>query len=105
MKKALTFCILLFAFCIFLSACGDKCEHSYDNDCDITCNECGEERTVTHDFADADCDTPKTCKICGATDHHDADHDYTCDNAGCQGTVGNPSKDESDGIDLPIDKN
>ena len=167
MKKTLTFAILLFAFCIFLTACGNKCEHTYDNACDVTCNECGEERTVTHDFADADCLNPKTCTVCGATDgeplghapenddndcstalncgvcgkeilaagehspekddgnctteqkctvcgqvavaakeaHSDTDHDYLCDNAGCQVTVGNPPKDESDGIDLPIDTN
>ena len=173
-----------------------RCEHTYDNACDVTCNECGEERTVTHDFADADCLNPKTCTVCGKTEgsalghewttpdvdlcevqstcsrcgatdgenkehtpenddndcstalncgvcgkeilaagehspekddgnctteqkctvcgqvavaakdaHNDTDHDYLCDNAGCQVTVGNPPKDESDGIDLPIDTN
>ena len=191
-----TFCILLFAFCISLTSCGSKCEHTYDNACDTTCNECNEERTVTHDYSDANCTTPKTCKVCkategkelghewttpdvdlcevqstcsrcGATDgenkehtpenddndcstalncgvcgkeilaagehslekddgnctteqkctvcgqvavaakdaHNDTDHDYLCDNAGCQVTIGNPPKDESDGIDLPIDTN
>ena len=196
MKKTLSLCILLFAFCILLTACGNKCEHTYDNACDVTCNECGEERTVTHDFADADCLNPKTCTVCGKTEgsalghewttpdvdlcevqstcsrcgatdgenkehtpenddndcstalncgvcgkeilaagehspekddgnctteqkctvcgqvavaakdaHNDTDHDYLCDNAGCQVTVGNPPKDESDGIDLPIDTN
>ena len=184
--------LLLFAF----TSCKKDCKHSYDNSCDITCNECGEERTVTHDFADADCLNPKTCTVCGKTEgsalghewttpdvdlckvqstcsrcgatdgenkehtpenddndcstalncgvcgkeilaagehspekddgnctteqkctvcgqvavaakdaHNDTDHDYTCDNAGCQVTVGNPPKDESDGIDLPIDTN
>ena len=197
MKKILTLCVLLVAFCAFLTSCGKKCkQHVYDNACDVTCNKCGEERTVTHDFADADCLGPKTCtvcgktegsalghewttpdvdlcevrstcSICGATDgenkehtpenddndcstalncgvcgkeilaagehspekddgnctteqkctvcgqvavaakeaHNDTDHDYLCDNAGCQVTVGNPPKDESDGIDLPIDTN
>ena len=196
MKKTVLFCILLFAFCISFTACGDKCEHTYDNACDATCNECGEERTVTHDFADADCLNPRTCTVCGKTEgsalghewttpdvdlcevrstcsrcgatdgenkehtpenddndcstalncgvcgkeilaagehspekddgnctteqkctvcgqvavaakdaHNDTDHDYTCDNAGCQVTVGNPPKDTTPGIDLPIDTN
>ena len=195
--KKLTLILLSILMIVTLVACGDKeCKHIYDNACDITCNECGEERTVTHDFADADCDTPKTCTVCGKTEgsalghewttpdvdlcevqstcsrcgatdgenkehtpenddndcstalncgvcgkeilaagehspekddgnctteqkctvcgqvavaakeaHNDTDHDYTCDNAGCQVTVGNPPKDESDGIDLPIDTN
>lgn len=67
MKKTFTFFILLFAFCIFLSACGNKCEHTYDNACDAICNECGEERTVTHTPAedDGNCTTPVNCSICG----------------------------------------
>lgn len=195
--KKLTLILLSVLMIVTLVACGDKeCKHTYDNACDVTCNECGEERTVTHDFADADCLNPKTCTVCGKTEgsalghewttpdvdlcevqstcsrcgatdgenkehtpenddkdcstalncsvcgkeilaagehspekddgnctteqkctvcgqvavaakdaHNDADHDYTCDNAGCQVTVGNPPKDESDGIDLPIDTN
>ena len=47
MKRIFTFCILLFVFCIFLTACGtNECEHTYDNVCDATCNECGEARDV-----------------------------------------------------------
>ncbi len=168
----LTVLLLVLISTVSLSITGcwlfeNACEHTYDNACDATCNKCGEERTVTHDFADADCDTPKTCTVCGATEgnalghtpenddkdcstalncsvcgkeilaagehspekndgnctteqkctvcgqvavaakdaHNDTDHDYLCDNAGCQVTVGNPPKDESDGIDLPIDTN
>ena len=83
MKKTLLLCILLFAFCILLTACGNKCEHTYDNACDVTCNECGEERTVTHDFADADCLNPKTCTVCGKTEgsalgHKPAEDDGDC---------------------------
>ena len=80
-----------------------------------TCKVCGttEGEALGHTPAedDGDCTTPIKCVNCeqnakaGATGHHDADHDYTCDNAGCQVTVGNPPKDESDGIDLPIDRN
>ncbi len=48
----------------------DNCTHTYSNDCDVDCNECGEERTVsghTPDSDDGDCTTPITCKVCGAT--------------------------------------
>ena len=195
--KKLPLILLSILIVVTLVACGDKeCKHTYDNACDVTCNECGEERTVTHDFADADCDTPKTCTVCGKTEgsalghewttpdvdlcevqstcsrcgatdgenkehtpenddndcstalncgvcvkeilaagehspekddgnctteqkctvcgqvavaakdaHNDTDHDYLCDNAGCQVTVGNPPKDTNPGIDLPIDRN
>ena len=194
--KKLTLILLSILMIVTLAACGNKCEHTYDNACDVTCNECGEERTVTHDFADADCLNPKTCTVCGKTEgsalghewttpdvdlcevqstcsrcgatdgenkehspenddndcstalncgvcgkeilaagehspekddgncttaqkctvcgqtavdakaeHTDSDHDYTCDNAGCQVTVGNPPEDTNPGIDLPIDTN
>ena len=67
--KKLTLILLTLVMIVALAACGNKCDHAYDNACDATCNECGETREVgAHDFTDADCDTPKTCKICGATD-------------------------------------
>ena len=71
--------ILLSMLLIFtLAACGDKCEHTYDNACDATCNECGEVREVgAHDYAAADCDTAKTCKNCGATDGEALGHEWT----------------------------
>ena len=87
-----------------------------DNDCttDDKCT-CGYTVTAAKDHVagadDGNCNTPIKCVNCdkdakaGATGHHDADHDYTCDNAGCQVTVGNPPKDENEGIDLPIDIN
>ncbi|MBQ7323850.1 MAG: hypothetical protein IJW96_04730, partial [Clostridia bacterium] len=56
----------------------ESCEHTYDNACDITCNECGETRAVgAHDFNAADCDTPKTCKVCGKTEGTELGHSYT----------------------------
>ena len=192
--KKLTLIILSILMIVTLAACGNKCDHAYDNECDATCNECGEAREVdAHDWNAADCDTPKTCKTCGKTEgeplshewnaadcitpktckvckitdgkalghtpeaddgdcatalncgvcgeqikaagehtpekdegnctteqkctvcgqtavaattgHNDADHDYLCDNAGCQVTVGNPPEDTNPGIDLPIDTN
>ena len=65
----LIICCMALMLTFGLTACGDKtCDHIYDNACDVTCNECGEERTITHDWNDATCLTPKTCRACGATD-------------------------------------
>ncbi|MBR5452427.1 MAG: hypothetical protein IKV36_05505, partial [Clostridia bacterium] len=61
----------------------ETCVHEYDNACDADCNKCGETREVAgHNWADADCDTPKTCNTCGATEgealgHNWADADCT----------------------------
>ena len=46
-----------------------------------TCDDCGEIvfnqviPATGHDWADADCDTPKTCTVCGATDGEALGHD------------------------------
>lgn len=73
----MTICI---AFC--LTACGDKCEHTYDNECDATCNECGEARVQqAHQWIDATCTSFKTCKNCGYTEGEMLPHnweDATC---------------------------
>ena len=61
-----------------------KCDHVFDNACDTTCNECGETREVgAHDYNAADCDTPKTCKICGATDGEALGHTAEADDGNC----------------------
>ena len=77
--------ILLSMLLIFtLAACGNKCEHTYDNACDATCNECGEIREVSaHDYNAADCNTAKTCKICGATDGEALGHTAEADDGNC----------------------
>ncbi|MBQ8806121.1 MAG: LPXTG cell wall anchor domain-containing protein [Bacteroidaceae bacterium] len=41
------------------------CAHVYDNDCDETCNECGEIREVNDHVYDHACD--EECNICGET--------------------------------------
>ncbi len=41
----------------------DKCEHTYDNDCDKDCNKCGEKRATDHAYDNA-CD--ESCNKCGA---------------------------------------
>ena len=77
MKRIIQFCILLFAFCICLTACGHKCEHAYDNECDATCNKCGEVREGSaHQWNTADCLAPKTCKICGVTEGEPLGHNW-----------------------------
>ena len=73
------------------SACGDSyitdevmaLGHDYDHACDTTCNRCYETRTITHDYTDATCTAPKTCKVCGATSGSALGHTYTND---CDGT-------------------
>ena len=64
-----------------------SCEHTYDNACDITCNECGEKRTVTHNWENADCTTPKTCKVCGMTSGHALDHKAKADDGDCTTSI------------------
>lgn len=60
------------------------CVHTYDNACDVTCNECGEERTVEgHNWVEADCDTPKTCKVCGVTEGSALGHTPENDDNDC----------------------
>ena len=80
--------VILFAFCILLTACGNKCEHTYDNACDATCNECEETREVgAHDWSAATCTAPKTCKICGATDGNALGHTPENDDGDCTTAV------------------
>lgn len=40
----------------------NSCSHTYDNDCDPSCNKCGEIRAVTHSY---DSDDDKICNLCG----------------------------------------
>lgn len=79
MKKLitlLTFSILIVALCAFLGSCNDECEHVYDNDCDIECNECGETRDTLHIMTDATCTTPRHCTVCGATEGEALGHKW-----------------------------
>ena len=73
------------------------CEHEYSNDCDNSCNKCGEIRDAAHSFGgwtverEATCSQTglqiRTCSVCGAVerealpliDHADANDDGICD--------------------------
>ena len=73
------------------------CEHEYSNDCDNSCNKCGEIRDAAHSFGgwtverEATCSQTglqiRTCSVCGAVerealpliDHTDANDDGICD--------------------------
>ena len=70
----------------YCSACGEKVKignaiacvgmHSYDNNCDNTCNACGEERIVTHTYTSG-CD--EKCDICNHARIAPADHTFDTD--------------------------
>ncbi len=73
------------------------CEHEYSNDCDNSCNKCGEIRDAAHSFGgwtverEATCSQTglqiRTCSVCGTVerealpliDHTDANDDGICD--------------------------
>ncbi len=91
-------CLLMVVFCVVgLTACGgdDKCSHQWGEWSTTTnatcteagsqerkCSECGETETSTiaalgHDWNEATCSTPKTCKVCSATEGTASAHAYT----------------------------
>ena len=51
-------------------------KHTYDNDCDTTCNGCGATRSIKHYYINS-CDT--TCNICGFTRTITHTYDGVCD--------------------------
>ena len=64
--------------------CGQTVTGCADNNSDHNCDVCGAEDITEHDWIAADCTTPKTCEICGATEgdtleHKDEDGDEECD--------------------------
>jgi len=77
----------LIALALTLASCGE-CEHTYTDSCDTSCNECGASRTALHDYSDATCTTPKTCKDCGATEGDALGHTPLEDDGDCTTSVG-----------------
>lgn len=55
------------------------CTHSYDNDCDATCNSCGEKRSVNHSWNSGEVTTQPTCTAEGVKT-------YTCSSCGATKT-------------------
>ena len=95
--------LLIFTF----AACGGKCEHTYDNACDATCNECGETRLVQHDYSVLQNDETHhwyTCSVCERPDGEnktthvfDNDCDTTCNTCGkTRTTEHTPNEDDGD---------
>lgn len=84
MKRFLSL-IALSALVAALSACA--CEHEWAQaDCTTpkTCTRCGESEgePLGHVWSDPDCENPKTCSRCGATEGEALGHDWldaTCD--------------------------
>ncbi len=90
--------LLMVILCVIgLTACGkdDKCAHQF-GDCSTTinatcteagsqerkCSACGETETskidaLGHDWNEATCSAPKTCKVCSATEGAASAHAYT----------------------------
>ena len=60
----------------YWNACIGSVTHTYDNACDANCNVCDSIRAITHNYKDATCITPKTCKVCGATSGKALGHTY-----------------------------
>ena len=112
-------CLLVALLCLFgMTACeyGLKCRHRFgewnvvkaascteDGSQERTCSLCGEKETQSiemlgHDFADATCVAPKTCKVCSATEGELGTHDFADANCVapktckvCSATEGEPS--------------
>lgn len=58
-------------------SCPVGAPHSYDNDCDDTCNGCSKKRTVSGHSYDNTCDT--TCNICNGIRTVSHTYDNSCD--------------------------
>lgn len=70
MKKLFALLTVLLLTAALLAACG--CDHEWaEADCNDpkTCQKCGatEGEELGHDYAEADCENPKTCSRCGKT--------------------------------------
>lgn len=79
MKKLICVCLLA-ALCLLVLA-GCQCEHEFaDANCETpkTCTKCGETEgeALGHTWTDADCVTPKTCSVCDATEGEALGHTW-----------------------------
>ena len=60
------------------------CVHTYDNDCDADCNDCGETRIPPHNYA-GDCDVD--CDDCGEVREVETAHTPSADDHNCETAV------------------
>ena len=70
-------CIMALVLTFSLASCNKSCEHVYDDCADIECNLCGETRDSMHSWVNADCDSPKTCSVCGKIEGSALGHEWT----------------------------
>ena len=95
MKKLITIfiiCCLTLALVFSMASCGDNKDNketqatqdtqSTDNN-ENTESEQNKETTCSHTWVEADCDTPKTCSICGATEGDALGHATEEDDGNC----------------------
>lgn len=75
--------IIVAAIVIPIAVINSRCDHVYDNACDTTCNECGEERSTEHSWILATCTEPKTCSVCGTTEGKANGHTPMEDDGDC----------------------
>ena len=76
-------CIMALVLTLSLAACNKSCDHVYDDCADIECNLCGEARDSMHTWVNADCDSPKTCSVCGKTEGSALGHTPNEDDGDC----------------------
>ncbi len=96
MKRYLIIVLMLVLTVLSFASCGcdgcngednsGECNHIWQNaDCDTpkTCSVCGQTKgeAVGHSWVNADCDTPKTCSVCGQTEGEALGHSWV--NADC----------------------
>ena len=105
--KKLSLIILSMLLIFTLAACGNKCEHTYDNACDAACNECNETRLVQHDYTVLQNDETHhwyACSVCERPDGenkarhaYDNDCDTSCNTCGnTRTTEHTPNADDGD---------
>ena len=110
MKRNRIITTLLVACISILLAFGliscSKCEHAYDNDCDTSCNKCGEERTIEgHSYTTKGYDDHyhyQRCSACSeineeSKEKHVLNDEYTCE-CGVKYTVKQEGEIETDAI-------
>lgn len=89
--KIFVYIIIIVCFVVCLVVIRKICKkhvHEYDNNCDAICNVCQEKRDVQdHQWNDATCKPPKTCKDCEHTEGAVLEHKPEEDDGDCKTDV------------------